>query len=137
MGAIPGVWLPNICCFWVIGGGIVSAHISAIGKKTMESADGMIIGSLFGVFYTIFNEALYFVKATAEYALGIGLPPLYTASSSVLGYLLRELIVLLSNLGLSVFVGAAGGLIYTVLFFNRRRQYKYNKAYPTRHLRNT
>jgi|GEM_PF-5517187 len=115
IGAVPILWIPNICCLWVLAGGFATTFAVGYGKSRMEVADGAIIGTLFGVSHIVFGEIAYYLVSGLVGALGMGVDPGPAAE----GELISGLIVAVLYLGLdaarSIVFGAAGGVLYVTL----------------------
>ncbi len=114
IGAIPIIWIPNLCCLWIIAGGFMSAYVLGRSDKNIELADGFIIGAIFGVSYAVFNEVAYhIVKAFLGIAgIGMALQPqttLHLARGAIL-----TIVFFVLNILVSFFTAGVGGLIYSV-----------------------
>ena len=115
IGSVPGIWIPNLCCLWIIAGGFLSAMICGWDKHRLELADSTLIGMIFGLSYSLFNEVGYHLVNGVFALFGFGLvaekTELAVAIFLAFGYFFFNII-------LSTFFGAVGGLIYASIFFH-------------------
>ena len=115
IGSIPGLWIPNLCCLWIIAGGFFSAMICGWDKHRLELADSAIIGFIFGLSYALFNEVSYHIVNGLFSILGFGIT---AAKVEITTSLFSAISYFFFNVVLSLFFGAVGGLIYASLFFS-------------------
>ena len=122
IGAVPIIWAPNICFIEVFLAGALASFASGWGKRPMEPGDGIIIGALLGLSYSIFNEISYHLFSDLFFSAGLILERPVNASGGFLFFILAEAFYFLFNLAGSVFFGALGGLSYVRLAsINRAR----------------
>ncbi|MBU0762599.1 MAG: hypothetical protein KKD39_06195 [Candidatus Altiarchaeota archaeon] len=114
VGAIPILWIPNICCLWILAGGFLSVYLVGKSKKSIELADGFIIGAIFGISYTVFNEVAYYIIVAIMAVFSIGPSNIPNTTGGLAKGIVKMLFLALVNLVVSFFAGGFGGLAYVV-----------------------
>ena len=141
LSIVPGLQLVNCaCCAWVIGGGILAAHLyvkSSITAVTLGRGMvlGLLTGAIGGVVYILFSIPLqivmsggsvrYFEQARQSLYGVPNLPPAWREALASMPTGGNELAVLLVITGLLMIVafsipGMLGGLIGVALFEKRK-----------------
>ncbi len=113
ISAIPYVSIPNVCCLWIIAGGFVSAFFAGRGKKTLETADGAIIGAIFGLAYAFFNEPAHYIIIAFLKVFGFSSE---SVGRGVFSDIFWAVVFFAVNVARSVVFGALGGLLYPLFF---------------------
>ncbi len=114
IGAVPVLWIPNMCCLIVVAGGAISALAAGWGKKSMEIADGVIIGFLFGLLFSFFNEIAFHLLSGVFSAIGLGLVQAPDQATDLVSSFFRGFFYLILNILRSVVFGGVGGLLYVM-----------------------
>jgi hypothetical protein len=115
ISAVPILWIPNLCCLWIVFGGFISAYACDRGSKQMDVGDGFIIGALFGISYAVFNEFFYHIINAVLRTLGFAVA---SSSMTVSGFIMdvvRIVFLLVFNLVLSFFIAGSGGAAYVFI----------------------
>jgi len=116
IGAVPLLDLCNVCCLWIIAGGFAASYIYGRGK-TIEPADGAIIGVLFGLVYGIVVTVMGLLVTTSLKMLTAGAGGLFSEQIDFFGVQigepLRTLMLAFFNILLGMVFGAFGGALAT------------------------
>jgi hypothetical protein len=120
VSSIPVVRWPNLCCLWIAAGGFACAYILGRSVRSVEVADGVIVGAVFGLVYGVVVNVFTFIVNIPLNILGLGSAVRGMEGGGILATLgiklgfgmLGSLLIVAGNIFLGVVFGALGGLAY-------------------------